>query len=160
MVGVDHHDQMMTYYGFSKKSMKWYKKLFFHLISMTTVNAHIVYNKVRVQHGHSKVTMLQFLEELIKDLAMETTQKMGQKQDATSSTQQGPASRLIGRHFMSRLPGDHHKSCVVCNQKAMHQRDTTQRKYKRSSFWCECCGVTLCNVPCFEEYHTIREYWK
>uniref|UniRef100_H2ZJ97 Uncharacterized protein n=1 Tax=Ciona savignyi TaxID=51511 RepID=H2ZJ97_CIOSA len=154
MVGVDHHDQMMAYYGFSKKSMKWYKKLFFHLISITTVNAHIVYNKVRLQHGNPKITLLQFIEELVKELAMETTNKIGQKEQATSSTLQGPAGRLMGRHFISRQPGDHHKSCVVCNQKSRYNRVTKKIKYKRSSFWCERCGVTLCKVPCFEEYHS------
>uniref|UniRef100_H2YX89 Uncharacterized protein n=1 Tax=Ciona savignyi TaxID=51511 RepID=H2YX89_CIOSA len=79
------------------------------------------------RRGRPSSPRWQFLEELVKDLEMETTNKIAQKQEATSSTQQGPASRLMGRHFVSWLSVDHQKkSCVVCNQKSIHQRDTTQ----------------------------------
>ena len=43
MNGVDRHDQLTSYYGFSHRSKKWWKRGFFHLIEMAIVNAHILY---------------------------------------------------------------------------------------------------------------------
>jgi len=43
--GVDRSDQMLSYYSFERKTMKWWKKLFFHLFDLAVVNAHILHNK-------------------------------------------------------------------------------------------------------------------
>ncbi|XP_049942652.1 piggyBac transposable element-derived protein 4-like [Schistocerca serialis cubense] len=37
--GVDRSDQLVAYYHFKKKSMKWWKKLFFHLFIQGIVNS-------------------------------------------------------------------------------------------------------------------------
>lgn len=39
MGGVDKSDQLLHYYNAARKSMKWYKKLFFHLLDVSTVNS-------------------------------------------------------------------------------------------------------------------------
>lgn len=44
-LGVDRSDQLISYYGFSRKSIKWWKKLFFHFLDLTIANAYILYNK-------------------------------------------------------------------------------------------------------------------
>jgi len=33
--GVDHGDQLITYYPFKRKTLKWWKKMFFHLFKIT-----------------------------------------------------------------------------------------------------------------------------
>ena len=43
--GVDRSDQMLSYYSFERKTIKWWKKLFFHLFDLAVVNAHILHNK-------------------------------------------------------------------------------------------------------------------
>ena len=43
--GVDRSDQMLSYYTFSRMTVKWWKKLFFHLLDLAVVNAHILYKK-------------------------------------------------------------------------------------------------------------------
>jgi hypothetical protein len=43
--GVDRSDQMLSYYSFQRKTIKWWKKLFFHLFNLAVVNAHILHNK-------------------------------------------------------------------------------------------------------------------
>ena len=32
--GVDRSDQMLSYYSFERKTIKWWKKLFFHLFDL------------------------------------------------------------------------------------------------------------------------------
>jgi hypothetical protein len=43
--GVDRSDQMLSYYSFVRKSIKWWKKLFFHLFDQVMVNPHILHKK-------------------------------------------------------------------------------------------------------------------
>ena len=43
--GVDRSDQTLSSYSFEKKTIKWWKKFFFHLFDLVVVNAHILHNK-------------------------------------------------------------------------------------------------------------------
>ena len=43
MARVDKSDQMVDYYFFKRKAVKWWKKVYFHLLSLAVVNAHKVY---------------------------------------------------------------------------------------------------------------------
>ena len=45
MGGVDKQDQMLEPYSAARKSMKWYKKLSFHLLQLAMLNSHILYQK-------------------------------------------------------------------------------------------------------------------
>ena len=38
MAGVDTGDQLQSYYGFSHRTVKWWRWLFFHLIDLAIVN--------------------------------------------------------------------------------------------------------------------------
>ena len=42
--GVDKHDQMASYYPMSRKTLKWWKKLFFHFFQLGTIQAQKLYN--------------------------------------------------------------------------------------------------------------------
>ena len=44
MAGVDRSDQLISYMPFHRKTVKWWKKTFFHMINMCLVNASILYN--------------------------------------------------------------------------------------------------------------------
>ena len=43
--GVDRSDQMLSYYSFERKTIKWWKKLFFCLFDLVEVNSHILHTK-------------------------------------------------------------------------------------------------------------------
>ena len=47
---------MVLYYGFAHRSIKWWKRVFFHLLDMAIVNAHILYNA----SSEAKMTQLEF----------------------------------------------------------------------------------------------------
>ena len=46
MGGVDKCDQLVLYYGYAHRSRKWWKKVFFHLLDVSIVNANILYNMI------------------------------------------------------------------------------------------------------------------
>ena len=57
-------NQLLLYYGFSHRSVKWWKRVFFHLLDVTLVNSHILY-KVATQ---KKMTQLDFRLSVAKSL--------------------------------------------------------------------------------------------
>jgi hypothetical protein len=63
MGGVDLNDQLLQYYAMSRKTMKWWKKLFFHLFNMCTANAYIIWK----MYSPKKMTHHDFLVQLCKD---------------------------------------------------------------------------------------------
>lgn len=63
MSGVDRLDQMTSYYSSPRKSVRWYKKVLFHLLDMTVWNSYYLYRRF-----HPKTTFLQFRESLILSL--------------------------------------------------------------------------------------------
>jgi hypothetical protein len=40
-------DQMLYYYSFSRKTINWWEKLFFHLFDLAMVNSNILHNKIK-----------------------------------------------------------------------------------------------------------------
>ena len=50
--GVDTYDQLCSQFALERNTMKWYKKLFWRLVSMCIVNAHIVYKQVAGTVSH------------------------------------------------------------------------------------------------------------
>ena len=64
MGAVDRCDQMVAYSCFRRRTMKWWKKVFFHLFFLSILNAYILY-KHRTQ---SPVLQRTFRRELVKEL--------------------------------------------------------------------------------------------
>jgi hypothetical protein len=93
--GVDRSDQMPCY-SFERKTIKWSKKLFFHILDLVVVNAHILQNKT----SKKKMSQEIFYEIVAEGLLATAGTKM-HVQGQTSS----PAGRLVGReHFLYRIP--------------------------------------------------------
>ena len=140
---------MMTkFYTMRRKSMKWYKTLFFHLVNLCEYNAFVVYKSL---HPNTKLKFLQFRMALIRQLLEQST-------TATPvPTAAEQMNRLTGRHFLEYNPStstrEHGmRSCQVCKGK---QSLPSGKKLRRETVYrCKQCQVPLCPVPCFEIYHT------
>jgi len=52
--GEDRLDQMLSYYSFERKMIKWWKKLFLHLCDLAVVSAHILHTKTNQRRFHWK----------------------------------------------------------------------------------------------------------
>ncbi|KAG5870479.1 hypothetical protein JTB14_006399 [Gonioctena quinquepunctata] len=56
MSGIDRQDQMLSYYSAGRKTIRWPKKLFMHLIEIMLLNAHHLFN----EYSGSKMTLYEF----------------------------------------------------------------------------------------------------
>ena len=147
MGGVDMGDQLLSYYGFNHRTVKWYRRVAFYMLDMAIVNAYILYkmstqDKKHVSHMHFRIEVAKGLLERAGD-------------DITSLALQHcnePFARLHERHFLEKIPNTNSRQldCHVCSGKKGNGRKTT-------TFRCKQCGTPLCAIPCFELYHTYKD---
>ena len=151
MGGVDLNDQLNSYTNIIRKSMKWWKKIFFHLLVTAMSNAYIMYKltvpeKTR-KEGH------EFRLEIAKGLL----EGWIRRQSLPGRPSLGPSpSRLVGCHFMERMEKGR-KDCVVCTKR----EDAKYVRRSQTRYVCKNCvpKVALCQEPpCFELYHTRNDY--
>ncbi|CAG4942393.1 unnamed protein product [Parnassius apollo] len=64
MSGVDRADQMISYYSSPRKSIRWYKKVMFHLLDVAVWNSFFIFKK----YCQANCDFLLFREELIRRL--------------------------------------------------------------------------------------------
>lgn len=135
MSGVDRCDQMVSYYSTPRKSVRWYLKIFFHLLDVSIWNGCWLYNKV----SPKKKSFIEFRDDIALALVnIDKESKAPSKQN----------SMLQSQHFPKKL--EKRRRCRVC----------TQAK-KRSATWysCEICKdksgqpIGLCIDDCFKNYH-------
>jgi len=48
MSGIDHQDQMQSYYPSTRKTIRWYKKIGIHTVQMLLMNSFYLYNKYKI----------------------------------------------------------------------------------------------------------------
>lgn len=156
-IGVDLNDQYVSYYSLNRKTMKWWKKMFFNLVARAMVNSYVIYNKSRNQRRRPKFS--QFL------------MNCGDKLVETASADEpgpshgphfvGKSTRLTGRHFLERIPSTDKKTnvarvCKVCAD--VRKKETGKRGRKETIYYCPDCNIPLCYYPCFKKYHTMTNY--
>jgi hypothetical protein len=156
--GVDRSDQMLSYYSFGRKSIKWWRKLFFHLFDLVMVNAHILHKKSSKEKMSLEMFYAKVAEGVIASARMDI-----QVQGQTSN----PAGRLDQPtdHFLFRIPatqgrvkGKTQRSCRVCAEKS--KRNTGKTVKKCTTTYCIKCDVGLCMGQCFQAYHSKLNYWE
>ena len=59
MSGVDRSDQMLAYYSYSKKTLRWYKKIGSHIFEIMIHNGHKMFCMLK-NDGDRKMALLQF----------------------------------------------------------------------------------------------------
>ena len=64
MGGVDKSDQYISYHKVTRKTFKSWKTTFFHLIDVSIVNSHILYNWYRIQNSQKTLTENEFVTPL------------------------------------------------------------------------------------------------
>ena len=69
MGGVNKADQLLSYYSFTRRTMKWWKRVFFHLVDVAIVNSYIMYSE-SLQDGR-KLTHEQFRVEVASGLLLQ-----------------------------------------------------------------------------------------
>ena len=141
MPGVDLADQKRHGRIIARRRLKrWYKKVFYHLIDIALVNAHIILTTIPEYTGMSAED---FRQTLVKSLIS--------RYWYPTSTQGivGPDlfKRLIERH--TNIGTRKKLRCVVC---------AASNVRRESIYYCVECNKTLCASPCFHIYHTQEIY--
>lgn len=133
-----------------RKTIKWYKNLFFYLLDLTIYNAYILYQKSIA----SKQKFSEFHLALIRDILRKYSQRRSMAGGGKRKSEDLPF-RLIDRHFSSKCPNRvgrtqlSRRKCVVC-VKNKRRNDT---RYE-----CRKCDVGLWIDNCFEIFHAQLNY--
>jgi len=137
MSGIDRADQMMSYYSMPRKYMRWYVKVFFHLVNICLWNSNYLYN-LQV----SKTSHLEFRRHIISYLLgapLNQRSSHSPKSFTINETQSEPL------HIIQKV--QKRKRCRVCH--ANKKRSTTL-------FICDTCKdekgntIVLCADSCYK----------
>lgn len=143
MGGVDVSNQMTDHYAAELRTVKWWKKVVFHLIDWTVTNSYICYKlNPNIQEKLKTHPFLVQLVERLIDGYQEPRKKVCMPSIGC------PEVRKVERHFIQVIPEKKRKKCAVCAQDR-----NKGLKGTHITTWCPDCGVGLCKGECFKTYH-------
>ena len=167
MGGVDRSDQMVSYATFNSRTLKWWKRVIFHVISLSILNAYLLYK----EKTEDATPMLQrvFRKRLVSNLMQSVNQAdipgLSMRSPGRPSIAAEPIFRLQGQHFPEKITGAGKKqnitrSCGVCVPAERELLSCVGEKQRHpgheSSYQCDKCKTALCVEPCF--YHTQKDF--
>jgi hypothetical protein len=62
MGAVDRCDQMISYPAFKQRTLKWWKKVFFYLLMLATLNAYLLYSASSVARRTENQSYIKYLD--------------------------------------------------------------------------------------------------
>ncbi|CAK9834553.1 PiggyBac transposable element-derived protein 4 [Anthophora retusa] len=144
MGAVDKADMVISTVNSTRKTLKWYRKFFFHLLDICVWNAYCLYKDKMKE----PISMAKFQLQLIREILGKYHQAT-KRQPLTGNNHPG---RLTERHFPSVYKSagrNRSRRCVVCS---------ANDKRHESKYECKDCNVGLCIDPCFKMYHCEINY--
>jgi len=150
---VDKVDMQLSFTDSNKKVMKWYKKVVFHFINLMLYNAYVLFKLVQ---KNPKMQFRLFLKNVIRQIiekyGLHRKRRAKVKESLTTED-----ARLKGRHFPSvHIREDGKKTQRKCFVHSKTSKGPSSRK--ETIYECKTCDVPLCVVPCFEVYHTTKNF--
>ncbi|XP_025196239.1 piggyBac transposable element-derived protein 4-like [Melanaphis sacchari] len=151
MGAIDKIDMLLSYTKCVRCTLKWYKKLFFHVIDMSLLNAYSAYKTVTGKHISVADFQLTLVNEILQKYKthFKTIPSKGKKSIILDSC-------LIERHFPDLIPQTSTKKqrrkCFVCSHK------TVGKKRTDTLYQCNECNVGLCVVLRFKVCHTQQTF--
>ena len=146
MNGCDRLDQCVSYYAqFTRKTIKWWKRVFLWSLEVAQVNSFILYN---LSHPNEKLSLLKFKDRLITQLC-EKSVTCADYVAAECSKRGRPSytplhTRLsTQQHLIEHRAAD--RNCVICS---------TAQDRRRTKYACSTCDKYLHPKDCFRTYHT------
>lgn len=139
MGSVDTADMLLSSVQCIRKTLKWYKKLFFHIVDMHLLNAFYSYkSKAPIADFQLKVT--RHLIQKYNPLALTHPQ-------VPRSLKKNPL-RVLPGNTVEHMPENrgHYRQCKECIK---------QKIRKQTRYMCRICNVYLCAASCFHKYHLI-----
>lgn len=155
MGAIDKTDMLLSSIECVRRTLKWYKKLFFHMVDMSLLNAYSAYKTVT----RNQISLADFQLKLINELILKYQREGAMTSNRRKKSMDTTEKRLSPdtRHFPELVPPTPSKKqgrryCFVCS----HKKENKKRK---DSMYCFIeCDVGLCVTPCFKIYHTEKEF--
>ncbi len=158
MGGVDKADMLCSVQGLSRKSNKWWHRIFFGIVDRTVVNAQIAYSKLEGQ----SMSVLDYKRAVAQALITRATPVKVKRPRSTPSppgpTKWRKSSRSVSKEVQLNNRGVHWVTydkkrgwCEVCQVKKVESNPHSK---------CSFCKVFLyCNEKknCFAVFHEIDE---
>nr|XP_003707254.1 PREDICTED: piggyBac transposable element-derived protein 4-like [Megachile rotundata] len=146
---VDRADQYAASYCFLRKSLKWWRKLFFWGMEMCVINSYIMYKTIQETNNEKPLNHLNFVKCLVDEL-------VGTFRQGTPSGIQ-PSTSFVDNRLDNKLHimrSGTKKDCAVCSDRK------TPGKRRETRTYCVTCFRTpgLHIGDCFEKYHTLSNY--
>ncbi|XP_017791899.1 PREDICTED: LOW QUALITY PROTEIN: piggyBac transposable element-derived protein 4-like [Habropoda laboriosa] len=156
MRGVDRADQYAATYCFLRKSLKWWRKLFFRgmeicytTTEMCIVNSYILYTLLKKINNEKPMSHLKFVKLLVDQLVGNFRQNSTSRDSIYTPNTEG----RLNNHLHIIRSGTK-KDCVVCsNRKIPGER-------RQTHYFCDTCieKPRLHIGDCFKRYHTLDDY--
>ena len=156
MGGVDRLDEKRGRYSVSRRSRRWWLRIFHFLLDCSITNANILYNSV---HPEDSMTMLNFRTKLFRGLLNNYTSRRRQSNLQGCAFQAKRSTHSAAHEKKAGVPEDIRLQSVGVH---MPQNMSTYRRCrlcssrtnnKRSKIQCSVCQVALCVTPCFANFH-------
>ena len=152
---VDVADQLGVYYSFQRKTLKWWRKVFFWLLEVTVVNSYITYKQI-VINPKSHLAYRRTLIEVLAGRSITNAPprpRIGRPRKRRHSDEADPERLNQKLHLLGKW--EKQKDCVACSNQASGFRSRTYhhcKTYKENP--------TLHPDICFERYHTLHTGYK
>lgn len=144
---VDTADMMISNVQCLRKTIKWYKKLFFHLIDMHLLNSFFMYKLLNANLPERKLRLKIFQLSVIRQIIQKYGGQSASERTIVRSAPDHPTRKLPGNaaaHMPNYIPNGKKLRCKFCSSRGV-------RKITR--FMCNVCKVALCVAPCSQLYH-------
>ena len=167
MAGVDQSDQFLAYVPLNRRSLKWWRKLFLHLMTLSITQGAILHRKLQRSKGQPCLKLNDYILHLMKELTSVymVNQAALPQAHLGDSAHPGETRRLLDRHFPMKIPStamqkNARRRCKVCIVKQKSRNMNVKgHKGTMTSVMCEQCEIPLCLDECFKAFHTIEKYW-
>ena len=142
MGGVDHNDKLLVYFAAGRKTIKWWKRVFWRLIDIALVDCHLLY---KLKPGNESVSQKQFRLELCHSLVqplLTLQETPGARAVGASSHTPSPNAFLLGKRF-GQWAGKRRGAKSVPTQRMQ----VANRSKPKPIFFGAKCDVHLCEHP-------------
>lgn len=152
---VDKSDMMVSDIDCLRKTRKWYRKAFLHILDLVVLNCHILHQQL-TQNTSLSLRLLerQIISQLFEKFGT-ILPRIGAVRDVNdrmAAAEYMAAHKLVLNPLRPSGRAGFNK-CQVCMYTSRRDKKRTETKYR-----CAACNVALCPVNCFAEFHSLENY--
>ena len=156
MGGVDKSDQYLAYHNVLRKTVRYWKTLFYHMVDIAIVNAFIIYNLIAFESGYRSITENDFRDALVTQMIT----RSGRSRSEPIPLGHPPRSDCRVRHGSKLYPPADKTRCQYCKLNGVVK--FTQRKCPDCPFCPALCQTA--ENDCHLNWHqpsfdAVRELW-